>query len=219
MGPDLPSRPRFLWDVKNAALTECKGIQVGSYISDVLRKAFHDKLPRDNSKIIPLDLQDITLQSQLYVRVIDICKKVSEEVIQFENGAVAIALAIHEYDPLSQCPIPSPSFQVSYRRPGVKKRRSGISNPVLTLRYVCIIRLLPVLKYLSPWSPLFSSGIQTLTTTSAYRFFRLWCNNKTILPMEPVEPCFKKQPTKMSPPSFALSISIKAVVVVQANPH
>lgn len=101
MGPDVPTRPKFSWDVKNAPWTDGKGPQEAYYKSVVLWKAFHDKLPAANSNKIPLDLQGIILQSQLYGRAIDICKKVSDELIQSEAGALAIAKAIYKCDPLS----------------------------------------------------------------------------------------------------------------------
>eukprot|EP00171_Calliarthron_tuberculosum_P017605 IDg17605t1 len=106
MGPsseynDLPKRPRFSWDIKTVPWTEGKGNQEDYATSVALWSQFHNKLPNQNSNKIPADLRGIMLQSQLYGRARDLCKKISAETIQSENGADSIVKAVYKRDPLS----------------------------------------------------------------------------------------------------------------------
>lgn len=104
MGPDssnLPSRPRFSWDLKTVPWTDGKGNQEDYASSVSLWTAFHNKLPDTNSNKIPDELRGIMLQSQLFGRARDLCKKIPDDTIQSSSGAEAIVKAVHKRDPLS----------------------------------------------------------------------------------------------------------------------
>ena len=97
----LPSRPRFSWDLKSVPWTDGKGSQEEYASAVMLWSALHDKLPDSNSNKIPLELRGIMLQSQLYGRAKEICKKVSDSEIQSAGGARAILNAVYKRDALS----------------------------------------------------------------------------------------------------------------------
>ena len=101
MGPDLPSRPKFSWDIKNAPWTDAKGAQEKYYKSVLLWKSFHDKLPETNSNKIPSELQGIILKSQLFGRAVHLIEKVPDDEITAVDGAMAVAKCIYKCDPLS----------------------------------------------------------------------------------------------------------------------
>ena len=102
MGPDLPSRPRFSWDIKTPPWTDGKGSQEGYFDAVMLWKQFHDALMINNQNKIPPTLQGIVLQSQLYGRAKDIVKAIPTADITSMEGAVIIAKKIHKVDPLSE---------------------------------------------------------------------------------------------------------------------
>ena len=97
----LPSRPKFSWDVKNVPWTDGKGNQEDYKDSVKLWSAFHDKLPVANANKIPDELRGIMLQSQLYGRAKDLCKKLSDVTIQSKGGSDAIVNAVCKRDALS----------------------------------------------------------------------------------------------------------------------
>lgn len=101
MDPDVPSRPKFSWDLKSASWTDARGPQEGFFDAVKLWNSFHDILPETNVNEIPSSLQGIMIKSQLYGRAVDICKKVSNETVMSPDGAMAIARAIHRCDRLS----------------------------------------------------------------------------------------------------------------------
>ena len=98
---DNPSRSRFHWDLKSPPWTDGKGNQEQFYNAVLLWKDFHDCLPEGNSKKIPSNLQGIMLQSQLFGRALELVKQVDGELIRSDEGAMAIARAMHKQDPLS----------------------------------------------------------------------------------------------------------------------
>ena len=98
---DVPSRPKFSFDLRNPPWTDGRGNQEEYYRKVVAWKAMHDLLPADhNSKILP-QLQGVILQSQLYGRAVDLVSKVTDAQLQGDNGALYIARAIYKTDPLS----------------------------------------------------------------------------------------------------------------------
>ena len=101
MGPDVPSRPKFSWDVGNVPWADGKGDQDQYKNSVLLWKAFHDRLPEANSNKIPGELQGIALQSQLYGRALDLSKKIPSTTIQSIEGASQIVKAVYKRDPLA----------------------------------------------------------------------------------------------------------------------
>lgn len=110
MGPaDLPARPKFSWDLRNAApWTDAKGPQDGYFDSVKLWKSFHDKLPASNPNKIPPNLQGIILQSQLFGRALDLSLKLSVTEIEANDGALKVAGALFKRDALS---VVTDSFQ------------------------------------------------------------------------------------------------------------
>lgn len=66
-----------------------------------LWESFNDLLPEGNQNKIPQNLQKAVLQSKCFGRAPDLYKKVSTEIIQSNDGALAIANTIHRVDPLS----------------------------------------------------------------------------------------------------------------------
>lgn len=101
MGPDLPARPKFSWDLRNAPWTDGRGPQDGYYDSVLRWKAFHDKLPDTNSNKIPRELQGVVIQSQLFGRALDLSQKLSADEIGSVDGALNVAKCIHKRDALS----------------------------------------------------------------------------------------------------------------------
>lgn len=100
-GSDLPSRPKFSWDLRNVPWTDGKGNQE-QYAKNVeLWVALHDKLPDSNNNKIPEALQGIMLQSQLFGRARDLVKKIPDDVIQSDEGVAAIVGAIYKRDALA----------------------------------------------------------------------------------------------------------------------
>ncbi len=97
--PQLPSRPKFSWDIQSVPWTDGKGDQEPYASSVSLWKAFHDKLPDNNASKIPSALQGIMLQSQLYGRALDLSKKIPDEIIQSEGGVDAIVKAAYKREP------------------------------------------------------------------------------------------------------------------------
>ena len=97
----LPSRPRFSWDMKSVPWTDGKGSQEEYACAVMLWSALHDKLPDSNNNKIPKELRGIMLQSQLYGRAKEICKKVPDSVIQSVEGVQAIVNAVYKRDALS----------------------------------------------------------------------------------------------------------------------
>eukprot|EP00178_Gracilaria_changii_P001339 TRINITY_DN1187_c0_g1_i12.p1 TRINITY_DN1187_c0_g1~~TRINITY_DN1187_c0_g1_i12.p1 ORF type:complete len:348 (-),score=40.05 TRINITY_DN1187_c0_g1_i12:1053-2096(-) len=106
MGPgssssDLPTRPRFTWDIRNVPWTDGKGNQE-PYATAVRQwSALHGKLNDDNSNKIPEDLQGIMLQSQLYGRARDLCKSIPQDIIESKDGVQAIVGAVYKRDALA----------------------------------------------------------------------------------------------------------------------
>ena len=81
--------------------TDGKGNQEDYKDSVKLWSAFHDKLPVANANKIPDELRGIMLQSQLYGRAKDLCKKLSDVKIQSKGGSDAIVNAVCKRDALS----------------------------------------------------------------------------------------------------------------------
>ena len=98
---DLPSGSKLSWDSKLPPWNDSRGSQEAYYGSVVLWKQFHDLLPDNNLNMIPRNLQVIILESQLYGRALDLCKKVKQRVLVSENGVRAVAEAIHNSDTVS----------------------------------------------------------------------------------------------------------------------
>jgi len=97
----LPQRPKFSWDMKAVPWTDGRGDQDGYARAVSLWKKFHDTLPVSNSNKIPVNLQGIMLQSNLYGRAQDLVKGITDDVICGADGATAIVKAIHSRDPLA----------------------------------------------------------------------------------------------------------------------
>jgi len=97
----LPNRPRFSWDIRNVPWTDGKGSQEDYKNSVDLWSAFHDALPNTNANKLPIALRGIMLQSSLYGRAKEICRKVPDEVIRSAEGKDAIVNALHKRDALS----------------------------------------------------------------------------------------------------------------------
>ena len=72
MNHDLPSRPRFSWDMKNAPWTDGKGNQEIFY--EAVQQWFNlqNLLPDSNSNRIPANLQAVIPQCQRYGRARDL---------------------------------------------------------------------------------------------------------------------------------------------------
>ena len=105
MGPgnshNLPSRPKYAFDLKNPSWTDGRGSQESYYSNVVLWKSMHDKLPAGHGIKIDPQLQGIVLKSQLFARAADLVKKLSEEDIMGNDGALRIARVIYKTDPLT----------------------------------------------------------------------------------------------------------------------
>ena len=107
MGPgredrsDLPSRPKFSFDLKNPPWTDGRGSQEGFFKNVIRWKRLHDALPKEHSWKIDKNLQGVVLQSQLFDRAADLAEKLTETEIMSEDGALIIAKTIHKVDPLS----------------------------------------------------------------------------------------------------------------------
>ena len=102
MGPEqLPSRPKFHWDIRNPPWTDGRGSQEHFFQVVKLWKNFHDKLPENHSHKIPARLQGVILQSQLYDRALDLAQKLTQDEVESENGAIKIASVIYKRDVLS----------------------------------------------------------------------------------------------------------------------
>lgn len=72
------------------------------FAESVLRwQAFHTNLSDGSSNKVSLKNQGIALLSHLYGRARDLCKPISDEVINTENGVEVIVAVIHKRDPLS----------------------------------------------------------------------------------------------------------------------
>lgn len=67
----------------------------------MLWEAFHNKLPDSNANKVPEELRGIMLQSNLFGRSKDLCKKVPDSVIQSATGVAAIVRALYKRNPLS----------------------------------------------------------------------------------------------------------------------
>ena len=99
---DLPSRPRFQWDMRSPPWTDGRGPQHDFVKNVKLWKEFHAALPDSNSNKVPKSLQGIILKSQHYHRASDLGSKVSDEELRFPDGALTLAAAVHKIDGLSQ---------------------------------------------------------------------------------------------------------------------
>ena len=98
---DLPSRPKFKWDMRSCPWTDGKGNQE-QYVLQVRRwSKYHDALPDNNSNKIPSELRGLTLQAQLFDRAIDLCRGISDDVIASETAVDEICKALHKRDAIS----------------------------------------------------------------------------------------------------------------------
>ena len=95
---ELLSRPKFTWDLKNAARMDGRLPQERYHSAVGHWKPFNEKLIDGHNSKITTDIQDIVLQPQLFGRAADLCKKLSDEEIQAPDGALAIAELIHKSD-------------------------------------------------------------------------------------------------------------------------
>lgn len=78
---NLPSRPKFSWDVCNVPLTNGLGDQSGYARSVKLWKTFHSQLPATNSNKIAPNLHGIMLS------LVSLKRGEKEEFANFELGA------------------------------------------------------------------------------------------------------------------------------------
>ena len=98
---NLPSRPRFSWDIKAVPWTDGKGDQL-EYAKAVKKWcAFHDKHHDSNSNKISLINRGIVLQSHLYGRAKDLCDCLEDDEIASDKGAQLIVNTVYKKDPLS----------------------------------------------------------------------------------------------------------------------
>lgn len=95
---DLPSRPRFSWDLKQAPWTDGKGDQSQYARSVKLWEAFHNELPANNSNKIAVNLRGIRLLSQLYGRAKSLCQNITNNVLKSDAGVKAIVDATYKRD-------------------------------------------------------------------------------------------------------------------------
>lgn len=100
-GSDVPSRPKFSFDLKNPPWTDSRGNQETYYRNVVSWKSLHDLLPENHASKITAELQGIILKSQLYGRAADLAEKVTIQQLKSANGALHIAKTIFKVDPLS----------------------------------------------------------------------------------------------------------------------
>lgn len=97
MGPeDLSTRPKVLWDIRKALWTDLKGSQEGYFSAIKQLKNFHARFSIGNSDKILSKLQGIVLLFQIYGTAIDLCKKVSENEANSENGAIVCVQSVSE---------------------------------------------------------------------------------------------------------------------------
>ncbi len=107
MGPgeakmsNLPSRPKFNWDIKSAPWTDGKGDQTEYKDAVKLWQSFHDQLPDGNNNKIPVALQAICLKSQLFGRAKDLCAGITSDQLNGIEGVNRIVNAIYKRDALS----------------------------------------------------------------------------------------------------------------------
>lgn len=107
MGPgshsrsDVPSRPRFTWDLRNCPWTDGKGSQeaYATALSDW--SEYHDILPSANANKVAKNLRGLQLKSQLFDRAADLIKDIPRDVLVSEKGADAIVADLYKRDPLS----------------------------------------------------------------------------------------------------------------------
>lgn len=105
MGPEssnnLPSRPRFSWDIRTVPWTDGRGNQEQYAEAVSLWEAFQDTLADSNSNKVAKAARGIMLQSQLYGRARDLCKAIPDSTIRSDQGAEAIVQALYKRDPLA----------------------------------------------------------------------------------------------------------------------
>ena len=97
----LPNRPKFSWDIRSVPWTDGKGNQEDYKTSVDLWSAFHDALPNTNSNKIPAALRGIMLQSNLFGRAKEICRKIPDDIVRSFEGQEAIIKALFKRDALS----------------------------------------------------------------------------------------------------------------------
>lgn len=107
MGPalvnDLPARPRFSWDTRNAPWTDGVGDQE-PYANAVRRwSAYHDTLPDSNGNKVLKASRGMILHSQLYGRAKIRGDALEDSLLCSEGGIDAIVDAVYKMDPLSVC--------------------------------------------------------------------------------------------------------------------
>ena len=82
MGPEsnnLPSRPRFSWDIRTVPWTDGRGNQEQYAEGVSLWQAFQDTLADSNSNKEAKAARGIMLQSQLFGRARDLCKAIQRK--------------------------------------------------------------------------------------------------------------------------------------------
>ncbi len=106
MGPaandkNLPSRPKFTWDLRNVPWTDGRGDQEG-YAKKVKEwAAFHDSLTDQNSNKIQKEQRGLVLHTQLYGRAEDRTRHMTIEDLQKESAVSDIIKCVYQRDPLT----------------------------------------------------------------------------------------------------------------------
>jgi len=104
MGPgekDLPSRPKFTWDLKSVPWTDGRGDQEGFAKQVEKWAAFHDSLEDSNGNKIKKAQRGLVLHTQLYGRAADRARHMNIEDLQKDDAVDKIVECVHKRDPLT----------------------------------------------------------------------------------------------------------------------
>ncbi len=95
-----PTRPKHTWTAREPAWTDGRG-NTEQYHAIVLQcSKFHDLLPDTNVQKIPKHSRGLVLQGQLFGRPVDLVAAIPHKILMSEDGMLALANAIHKFDPL-----------------------------------------------------------------------------------------------------------------------
>ena len=99
---DVPSRPRFSWDLKTVPWTDGRGDQREYVEAVALWEQFHDNLPSTSASRIDKKNRGIVLLSNLYGRARSLTLPIKDKVIAEPDNAVQlITSTIYKKDALS----------------------------------------------------------------------------------------------------------------------
>lgn len=96
---NVPSRTRFMWELRNCPWTDGKVPQEGYDSSVYFWSDYHDNFPISNANKIPNSLRCFQLMAQLFFHAADLIKYIPRTTIIYEDGVDAIVAELNKRDP------------------------------------------------------------------------------------------------------------------------